>query len=57
MYHDWDTFDFIQVEKKIATGGNAEKWIWLSREETDTHLISMPMVVKAKKGAFLKYPH
>lgn len=47
----------IQVEKKIAPCGNAEKWIWLSREETDSDLIFMPMVVKAKKGAFLEYPH
>ena len=43
----------IQVEKKIATCGNAEKMIWLSREKTDINLISMPMVVKVEKGAFL----
>lgn len=43
----------FQVEKKIPASGNAEKMIWLSREETDINLISMPMVVEVEKGAFL----
>lgn len=43
----------FQVEKKIPVSGNAEKMIWLSRGETDINLISMPMVVKVEKGAFL----
>lgn len=42
----------FQVEKKIPASGNAEKMIWLSREETDINLISTPMAVK-EKGAFL----
>lgn len=43
----------FQVEKKIPASGNAEKMIWLSREETDINLISTPMAVKVEKGAFL----
>lgn len=43
----------FQVEKKIPASGNAEKMIQFSREETDINLISMPVVVKVEKGAFL----